>query len=426
MVSLAALSAGLDLLHEIAGTSASTEASCPEESWAALVDKPHQVGALSNLAAGYTELYRQAGDSAALDKAIAAGRAASGAAAGGQPPLSAFVNLATSTGTGSSAVRAVEGRRALVLRYEQALDEIRALPGFAGFLSAPAVAELVAEAFAGPVVLVLSALGYQAAGESAAGDLPRLWWCPAGTLGLLPLHAAQRYDPVRAMDTGMLDYVVPSYAPTIRALRFARSGRVPSAAEVLIVAMPETPRRPPLRHALREARVVASRLADAKVTVLSARQATVADVTAQLKSHSWLHFVGHSLQRPADPGRAALALHDGELTLLDIARLRGAPADFAFLSSCEGGLGSDRLPDESVHLATALQIVGFRNVVAALWSIEDGTAADIADSVYASLAATPGTAPAAGRAAFALHRALREIRASRSPLAWAAYCHTGP
>ena len=74
----------------------------------------------------------------------------------------------------------------------------------------------------------------------------RLWWCPTGALAYLPLHAAGRPD-VRASARGspcsVVDRVVSSYTPTIRALLDARQPLVPPRTgppEIAVVAMPET------------------------------------------------------------------------------------------------------------------------------------------------------------------------------------------
>ena len=412
---------------------------------------------------------------------------APGAGAAGLPSMTALI---------TPAAFAVERRRDLVARYEETVRQIRALPGFSGFLSPPSARQLLAEAVAGPIVMVnisqyrcdalaltpggvvvipltgvtadevartasaylrlirharslpampartnadaaellrqvlgwlwdkiacpvLETLGY----AHRSGELPRLWWCPTGLLGLLPLHAAQRYDSGQARDTGVIDRVVSSYTPTIRALSSARSLPPPRVREALVISAPGPLAGTPLRNANREAEAVAAQL-PARVTVLRAGQATVTAVRSELSRHSWLHFAGHSRQNLLDPGRAALLLDDGELTVLDIIRLRLPAAEFAFLSSCEGGLGGTRLPDEAIHLAGALQIARYREVIAALWSIGDSSAADIAGEIYRELAADDP--PGQGRPAVALHRTLRRLRASHSPLAWAAYCHTGP
>jgi hypothetical protein len=53
---------------------------------------------------------------------------------------------------------------------------------------------------------------------------PRLWWCPTGPLTLLPLHAAGYHRTASADDVPrtVIDCVVSSYTPTMRALLEAR------------------------------------------------------------------------------------------------------------------------------------------------------------------------------------------------------------
>jgi hypothetical protein len=65
---------------------------------------------------------------------------------------------------------------------------------------------------------VLRTLGYD---EPADGEVaPRVWWAPGGLLSLLPLHAAGRQGSTAG--ASVMDRVVSSYTPTIRALRYAR------------------------------------------------------------------------------------------------------------------------------------------------------------------------------------------------------------
>ncbi|WP_327259604.1 MULTISPECIES: CHAT domain-containing protein [unclassified Streptomyces] len=103
---------------------------------------------------------------------------------------------------------------------------------------------------AGPV---LDALGHHRQ-PLADADWPRVWWAPGGLLGLLPLHAAGFHtdpadDPHRCT---VMDRVISSYTPTVRALRYARQHTRehtphPNApAQGLVVAMPTTPGLP--RH----------------------------------------------------------------------------------------------------------------------------------------------------------------------------------
>jgi CHAT domain-containing protein len=41
----------------------------------------------------------------------------------------------------------------------------------------------------------------------------------------------------------------------------------------------------------------------------------------------------------------------------------------AFLSACETARGSEDQPDQAMHLAAAMLFVGFKSVVATMWSV---------------------------------------------------------
>ncbi|WP_443072420.1 CHAT domain-containing protein [Streptomyces sp. NBC_01485] len=88
----------------------------------------------------------------------------------------------------------------------------------------------------------------RSATEASCPRSPRVWWAPGGLLGQLPLHAVGYHtdsasDPRRRT---VMDRVVSSYTPTVRALRYTR--RHPpgprSRTQALIVAMPTTPGLP--------------------------------------------------------------------------------------------------------------------------------------------------------------------------------------
>lgn len=190
--------------------------------------------------------------------------------------------------------------------------------------------------------------------EQAAG-WPRLWWCPTGLLTLLPLHAAQTYLPERLADVGVPDHVISSYTPTLRTLIAARRPATPAPARCVAVGLPTTPGQRDLKHVERELATVTYYL---PATTLVGPAATRAAVSESLRTHACLHFVGHSGQDLRHPDRAELCLVDGNLTMLDISRLRLTGAELAYLSSCEGAVPVLTLPDETIHLAAALQIAG--------------------------------------------------------------------
>ncbi|MFE2140680.1 CHAT domain-containing protein [Streptomyces sp. NPDC059456] len=322
------------------------------------------------------------------------------------------------------------------------------------------VLEWLWDAAAGPV---LEALGHRVATRAGGGgsttDLPRLWWAPGGLLGLLPLHAAGHHtdapdDPYRRT---VMDRVVSSYTPTVRALRHARRrGRLragdPAAGRALIVAMPTTPGLPGdgmLPFADAEAALLAGRFAQSVVLRESGRAdgpagpapaaaPTKANVLAQLPHCAIAHFACHGTSDPADPARSRLLLHDhaqDPLTVRSLAPVALDRARLAYLSACQtGAIGAADPLDGAVHLTSALQLAGFPHVVGTLWETGDRTAVRITRAFYDGLR-TESAALDPDRAARALHAAVRQVRDGedlptgrdrrRAPLLWAAHVHAG-
>ncbi|MFI5615572.1 CHAT domain-containing protein [Amycolatopsis sp. NPDC051903] len=258
---------------------------------------------------------------------------------------------------------------------------------------------------------VLERLGF----TQAHDQLPRVWWVPTGLLGFLPIHAAQHRG------TGAMDYVVSSYAPTLRALQ--RKSAIPATpGRALVVAMPETPGKDPLRHTGEEADAVAAHAVEAEI--LRAAEATRSNVLARLHGCSWAHFACHGGGNVLDPSSSRLLLHDHErrpFTAADISALRLENADLAFLSACSTATPGLRIPDEAIHLGSAFQAAGFRHVVATLWPVLDPIAARVSRDFYRN-AAAGSDGPAR-----ALHTALERLRKDypENPTLWAAHTHLG-
>jgi CHAT domain-containing protein len=140
-----------------------------------------------------------------------------------------------------------------------------------------------------------------------------------------------------------------------------------------------------------------------------------------------VHLACHGSQHNTNPTTSAFWLTDGPLSIADLIDQHDIrPRELAFLSACHTGAGSPRIVDEALHLAAAMQLLGYRHVIATFWSIYDTPAPEIADAVYATLTTT-GT-PNANHAAHALHHATTALRAQHptNPLIWAPYLHTGP
>ena len=101
-------------------------------------------------------------------------------------------------------------------------------------------------------------------------------------------------------------------------------------------------------------------------------------------------------------------------------------AELAYVSACLTALGGVPLLDEAINLAAALQLAGYRHVIATLWLVKDHIAPTVAEAVYRQL--TDSGEPDADRAAYALHNAVATLRVAHptDPTIWTPYLHVGP
>ncbi|MEV5714740.1 CHAT domain-containing protein [Amycolatopsis mediterranei] len=357
--------------------------------------------------------------------------------------------------------------------YDALLEEIRVVPGFDGFLTAPRADDLrpdagtavlvnadrhgghavLVRAGADPVTVGLPGLRdvdervaalldavadrsltsrfrrlrvvpetlawlWDAVVEPVLNALPpaeaphRVWWAPTGALGLLPLHAAGHPG-----QPGALDALVSSYIPSLRGLREARRRPPARTRRGLVVAMRHTAGHPDLPGAAVEAESLPG-------TPLHDADAVTGNVLAALTGSTWAHFACHAITDPVSPAEGGLVLHDRPLRLPEIGGLRLAEAELAYLSACSTADHGLRHADEVLHLASAFQLAGFRHVVATLWPLDDDIAIEAAQAFYRHLPDTP----VADDAATVLHRVTRDLRAANRdrPDLWAALVHSGP
>ncbi|MFE3327951.1 CHAT domain-containing protein [Streptomyces sp. NPDC059176] len=252
--------------------------------------------------------------------------------------------------------------------------------------------------------------------------VPRLWWCPTGPLVLLPFHAAGRHnEPNRSV----LDRVISSYTPTLRVLaQNLEEEPLAHADRLLIVAMENTPGEADLPWAGREAAFLTGRLGAQAVRCLRDDEALRAVVIRELHEYDAVHFCCHSVLNLEDPALGGLVIHDGRLTIADLIRER-LGGEFAFLGSCKSATVGPVVLDEVISLASALNHVGFRQVIATLWSVPDDVAARVAELVYSPSFDSPGLG-LRGMAA-ALRDATRVLRAEYpdEPRNWTPFLHMG-
>ena len=255
---------------------------------------------------------------------------------------------------------------------------------------------------------------------------PRLWWSPSGVLNSFPLHAAGHHGPPAPAGASVLDRVVSSYTPTVRALLAGRARRraEPGRRGVLAVAMPQTTGQPPLKRTVAEATAAAA--AGGGVPLIGA-DATREAVRTALLDAAVVHFACHADSSPEDPAAGRLLLADGALSLGEIGELYLKSAELAYLSACGTARGgSAALADEAVHLASAFQLSGYSQSVATLWEVEDAFAADAAATFHRLLSPSlpdPGPLPAA----HVLHDTAHTLRTAdpERPWTWGALVHAG-
>lgn len=159
-------------------------------------------------------------------------------------------------------------------------------------------------------------------------------------------------------------------------------------------------------------------------------EATHDKVLANLPGRRIAHFACHGLSDWDDPSRSCLLLRDHQenpLTAGVISGLELAGADLAYLSACSTTDTSPRLADEAIHITSAFQLAGYRNVIGTPWPVNDAPAMRIARDFYGYLTDNGTQPPDTSAAAPALHRAIRRLREDypELPTRWAAHIHTG-
>jgi CHAT domain-containing protein len=192
--------------------------------------------------------------------------------------------------------------------------------------------------------------------------------------------------------------------------------------------MPQTPGAPSLSGVEMETTAVGGMLPGA--TVLQGPNATHDSVVAAMPASRVAHFACHGISDWHDPGLSRLLLHDHKadpLTVRAISRLQLPGPDLAYLSACSTTDTSPRLADEALHITSAFQLAGYRNVIGTLWPVSDDAATQIAGDVYGILTRNGAQPPDTSAAARALHHATRRLRADypNLPTAWAGHIHTG-
>ncbi|KAF8896885.1 CHAT domain-containing protein [Gymnopilus junonius] len=289
------------------------------------------------------------------------------------------------------------------------------------------------EAAASPV---LEKLGLNGLASKPDQKLPRIWWLVSGWISFLPIHAAG--DHMRAMKTRepctVMDRVISSYTPTLRALEYARkSAKDMSLAEkshpstAVLISMPTTPDDQDLTNVSKEVASV-EEIIHTFFQVTSLEHPRRQDVIPLLKQVSVAHFACHGVADSSDPSLSKLKLQDWKRNPLDVRFLLRNSFDrlrLVYLSAYETALNKvTQLREESIHPSAAFQMAGVPYAVASMWNVEDNASVQIASDFYFRLAV--GTEFNLEKSAEALHYATMKARnAGMDATFWGAFIHSG-
>ncbi|KAG1723021.1 CHAT domain-containing protein [Suillus paluster] len=255
----------------------------------------------------------------------------------------------------------------------------------------------------------------QALRESKVEPGSRIWWCPTAEFTLLPLHAAGPYEKKR---DNLSHIYISSYTPTLAILiRARRQGSVDATTQHFVAVGQANPvRGKKLRCVAPELAVVARRLSPlVSFTSLEDSDATVQGALNALRHNQWLHLACHGMPNRKQSFKSSFAMGDGDLMITDIIQSHWQNPEFAFLSACHTTVGDEMSPDESIHLAAAMQFSGFRSVIGSMWSVDDEVARQVVSAFYGNLVDSSGRLDCT-RAAVALHKALKSLRKKKIPL----------
>ena len=238
----------------------------------------------------------------------------------------------------------------------------------------------------------------------------RIWWCPTGEFSTLPLHAA---GPFRKNQRNLPELYISSYTPTLTALIRARRPDLPSSVtdrKHFIAIGQATAAGESKLLSVGEELANIGQCVDglATFTRVDGEESCISRVIDELDKNEWVHLACHGLPNRKEPFKSAFALHDGHFTIQRIIGCNLKNPEFAYLSACHTMVGDEESPDEVIHLASAMQFLGFRSVIGTMWAVDDGETNKITSTFYKHMVDESGRLDHT-RAAFALNQTMRSV-----------------
>jgi len=265
--------------------------------------------------------------------------------------------------------------------------------------------------------------------------LPRIWWIGVGLMAKAPIHAATIFKRGLSQMT-TLQYCLPSYTSTIRALQYSRFRQLQCRqnASMLLVTMPTTPGEISLSGVVAEASKIKHSVSGF-ITVDTLERPTPERVIQALPNYSIAHFACHGCSA-INPAHSHLLLlkepiphHDDgpsiaevdKLRVNDIAALKLPAARLAFLSACDtAATTTSELIDEVTHIASSFHIAGFPHVIGTIWPTQDEACQKMAADFYVTLSKTDDVATSYRNAILGLMKQKPSL-----PMYWAPFIHFG-
>ncbi|KAB5588261.1 Protein kinase rad3 [Ceratobasidium theobromae] len=257
--------------------------------------------------------------------------------------------------------------------------------------------------------------------------LERITWCITGGLVFIPIHAAGDYDTQKSLEK-LFNYAISSYTPDLSSLLTLNSLSHTKSQEIHVVAMQNTPNSSNLPGTMPEMKSIKelTKAHNLPCKTYVNDEATIEKVLKGLEASTSAHLACHGKQDEDDPTESFFALHDGRLTIEKLLKLKFEPKDLAFLSACYTAKGHPQMPNEALHLALTMMLLGFRSVVASMWALSDECAPIVTASFYNRVIKN-GKVDLT-KVASALHFALHELRANVGEhmlLQWCPIIHFG-